>query len=89
MGLQHSPPLLLTKLRFVVVLIHLIQKQKQAFACLFEISLGDGFEPPLDDPESSVLPLDDPRLLKRGTILFLIGFTIINYRKLLKFFHHK
>ena len=21
---------------------------------------GDGFEPPLDDPESSVLPLDDP-----------------------------
>lgn len=21
---------------------------------------GDGFEPPLNDPESSVLPLDDP-----------------------------
>lgn len=23
---------------------------------------GDGFEPPLNDPESSVLPLDDPGL---------------------------
>ena len=23
-------------------------------------SPGDGFEPPLEEPESSVLPLDDP-----------------------------
>ena len=26
-------------------------------------SPGDGFEPPLEEPESSVLPLDDPGLL--------------------------
>lgn len=25
---------------------------------------GDGFEPPLEDPESSVLPLDDPGIYK-------------------------
>ena len=29
---------------------------------IFESIPGDGFEPPLNDPESSVLPLDDPGL---------------------------
>ena len=30
---------------------------------------GDGFEPPLEEPESSVLPLDDPGLLYVSILL--------------------
>ena len=30
----------------------------------------DGFEPPLEEPESSVLPLDDSGLFYNYTILF-------------------
>lgn len=28
------------------------------------MALGEGFEPPMTDSESVVLPLDEPRLLK-------------------------
>lgn len=31
-------------------------------------SPGDGFEPPLEEPESSVLPLDDPGIYKNSII---------------------
>ena len=34
--------------------------KKQAFNLFFLMAPGHGFEPRLDDPESPVLPLDDP-----------------------------
>ncbi len=40
----------------------MIKRDKQKMLASF-YSPGDGFEPPLEEPESSVLPLDDPGLL--------------------------
>ncbi len=40
----------------LVVLIHYL------IGCFLLKTRGDGFEPPLEEPESSVLPLDDPRI---------------------------